>query len=377
MAVFTKIMCMKKRFLYSALLVSLGLVSSCQKDEAELIDITFGKLYDSSLAETIENHLKTITHSELSSLVEHKKEFILLIYDKNNTCTCWEEFERTILSFVKKKNALMYAISPTEFDGGHETFGLNVSKNEETIAIFEDGEVKHQKTTSGDQDEFLKEDNFTDWLTSKVHFSKMLYVEKSQLDDLFEKDTQFTLGFLRDSCSDCAYVEDAILSSFNKKDNNTSYVIDCDVEGIRLKDGEFDQEGWNSFKETYGLSSSGNEDYGYLGGFVPSFYTYGAEKGLAPKERILDGDVYLNDVLAEDTVNGGYYVADSFFTEERKPLLGFLGNSEVEASVIKGIKVPPENVENGAWKKSEAAKYHDPLLNAFLTAYIGKQSSSR
>ena len=139
---------MKKRFLFCAVLTSLSLLSGCQKEEAELINITFGKLYDSSLAETIENHLVTVTHSELTSLVSEKKEFILLVYDKNNTCTCWEEFEKTILSFVKRKNALIYAIAPTEFDGGHETFGLNISKNEETIAIFKDGEVKHQKRPS-------------------------------------------------------------------------------------------------------------------------------------------------------------------------------------------------------------------------------------
>ena len=371
--VFTKIIGMKKRFLFCAVLTSLGLLSSCQKEEAELINITFGKLYDSSLAESIENHVETIKHSELSSLVSSKKEFILLIYDRNNTCTCYEEYEKTILSFIKKKNALIYGIAPTEFDGGHETFGLNISKNEETIAIFEDGEVKHQKTTSGDHDEFMKEENFSSWLTMRVHFSKMLYVNLDQFLALFNKGEQLTVGYLRGSCLDCSYVEDAVLSPFNRKDNNVSYVIDCDVDGIRLTNGQYDERQWNTFKEDFGLSSSGNEDYGYGLGYVPSFYTYGGQKAQTVSERIVDGAVYLNDKIEKNAETGDYYVADSFFTEERKPLLGFLGNSKVETAVIKGLKVPMEDVENGEWKKSAAAKYHNPLLEAYLTAYVGKK----
>ena len=29
--------------------------------------------------------------------------------------------------------------------------------------------------------------------------------------------------------------------------------------------------------------------------------------------------------------------------------------------------------ENGNWKKDAAAKYHNPLLEAYLTAYVGKK----
>ena len=371
--VFTKIIVMKKRFLFCAVLTSLSLLSGCQKEEAELINITFGKLYDSSLVETIENHLVTVAHSELTSLVSEKKEFILLVYDKNNTCTCWEEFEKTILSFVKRKNALIYAIAPTEFDGGHETFGLNIAKNEETIAIFENGEVKHQKTTSGNKDEFMKEEKFASWLNEKVHFSKMLYVNLTQFFALFDKGEQFTVGYLRSSCPDCSYVEDAVLSSFNAKDNNVSYVIDCDVNGIRLRNGEYDEEQWNTFKESFGLSSSGSEDFGYGQGYVPSFYTYTGYRAQTFSETIADAVVYLNDKIEKNAETGEYYVADSFFTEERETVLGFLGNTKVETTVLKGMKIPAEDIENGSWKKSEAAKYHNPLLEAYLTAYVGKK----
>ena len=66
-------------------------------------------------------------------------------------------------------------------------------------------------------------------------------------------------------------------------------------------------------------------------------------------------------------------MADSFFTEERENVLGFLGNTKVETTVLKGMRIPAEDIENGNWKKSAAAKYHNPLLEAYLTAYVGKK----
>lgn len=361
---------MKKGLFLTLSLSFLTVLSACQNvGSSTKTNLTFGKLYDSSKKETIEDHLETLSHSSLTSLINSKKDFVLLVYDKNNTCTCWADFEKTILSFVKRKNALMYVISPSEFDGGHETFGLTISKSEETIAIFENGKVKEQRVTKGSEDEFITPTVFSSWMSERVHFSDMLYISKTQLEGLFAGDIQFTIGFLRGSCSDCSYVETSVLSSFNSKDNNVSYVIDCDVEGIRLTNGELDQEKWASFKYEYGLTAEANPDYGYGGGFVPSFYTYMPGEG-EKKDMILDGDVYLNDSIAEK--DGKYVVSDSFFTEERAPLLGFLGNSKVDVSVIKGLEIDPKDIDNGRWKKEAAAKYHNPLLEAFLTAYVGK-----
>ena len=164
-----------------------------------------------------------------------------------------------------------------------------------------------------------------------------------------------------------------VLSSFNAKDNNVSYVIDCDVDGIRLKNGEYDEEQWNFFKEASGLSSSGSEDFGYGQGYVPSFYTYAGYNAATIGERIADAVVYLNDKIEKNPETGEYYVADSFFTEERKIVLGFLGNTKVETTVLKGMKIPAEDIEKKKRKKDAAAKYHNPLLEAYLTAYVGKK----
>jgi len=361
---------MKKRFLLSTILMSLSLLSSCGNEKDNLVNITFGKLYDYSLAEKIEEHVVKITHSTLSSFVFEKKEFILFVYDKDNTCTCYEDFEKAAIYLMQKRDALIYGINPSEFDGGHDTFGLNVTKNEETVAIFQDGKLVHQKTTEGANDPFLEEYTFLNWFDEKAHFSKMLYVTYDQFLELSDHGDMFTVGFLRSSCPDCAYVEDTVLSSFNaEKETITrgnSYVIDCDAEGIRFVNGVYDEENWKAFKTKFGLSS--NPDYGYGQGFVPSFYTYSGHIGDTEYARVVDGAVYLNDVIKQDE-NGDYYVADSYYTEEREPNLAFL-NKRIETRVLKGLKIPAKDVENGTWKKSAAAKYHDPLLKAYLDYYI-------
>ena len=44
-----------------------------------------------------------------------------------------------------------------------------------------------------------------DWLEERVRPSSMLYVDKDQLDALYEGNVPFTLGFLRSDCPDCRF----------------------------------------------------------------------------------------------------------------------------------------------------------------------------
>ena len=56
-------------------------------------------------------------------------------------------------------------------------------------------------------------------------------------------------------------------------------------------------------------------------------------------------------------------------------MLGTQGiiSSEEAALIKKGLTGILEDIENGTWKKDAAAKYHNPLLEAYLTAYVGKK----
>ena len=361
---------MKKALLLTLSLGLLFSLPSCQNQDAEkkIVNITFGRLYDKDKSEKIENHLDIINYAELTTLVESNKEFVLFVYDKNNAK--WADYEKTILGFTEKENAIINAIDRKSFKEGYDLFGLGVKEGEETFAAFSDGKLVVQRTTDGENDELLDSTAFSSWMKENIHFSNMLYATKGQLLERFSKGRQTVIGFLRNSCPDCTYVEEAVLEEFNAKDNYTSFVIDCDVEGIRYKNGEFNETSWNGFKNTFGLDEKSNPDFGYRNGVVPTFYVYSAMPGIPEKDTIFDGCVYLNDEVSQ--VDGEYVVTDSYFTEERKPLLNFLGNWKLENRVLKGHKIEEKDIENGKWKKEAAAEYHNPLLNAFLTAYLAK-----
>lgn len=336
------------------------------------VALTFGRLYDASLdgaSAKVENHLWNINHDELASLVDREGNFALLIYDSTNTCVCWSIFGETIRRYLSASDVLMYGIQSDEFNGGHETYGLNVVSDEETIAIFADGAVRFQKTTSGSSDEWTGYDSFSSWMRERVHRSDMLYVSASQLEGLFKGADSFVVGFLRNSCPDCSYLSDHFLKTYNALDRNVSYVIECDAVGIRYdEDGNYDKTLWQSFKDRYGLSEQGNAIFGYGPGYVPAFYEYGP--GDEAASAIMDGDVYVNDFLTEKE-NGDYYVSQTFFTEERVAALPFLtDDSSVATKVLLGLEVPSSDVEHGAWKHEAAAEYHDPLIRAFLDYYL-------
>ena len=115
-----------------------------------------------------------------------------------------------------------------------------------------------------------------------------------------------------------------------------------------------------------------NEDYGYDSGYVPTFVRYAP--GDANKAScIVDAPVYLNDAVS--FVNGEYIVSKSYYTIERKDLLEFFGNSTSIEKIIEGKVIPESDVSKindsmFIWKREKAALFHDPIIKAFLDAYV-------
>lgn len=356
---------MKKLVFLTLLSTAVSMLSGCaNKDDISKVYLPFGKLYDSSLVHEgnldIERNTKKITHSELTSLISKEENFALVVYEKDNTCACFKNFEEALNRYLYAFNTLIYSIDSSEFDGGHDVFGITVTKGESTICLFKGGVLEHQRVTNGSNDEFLEYTNLAKWMNERTTLSNMLYVSSTQLDLLFKGDCEFTVGFLRDSCSDCSYVKKNFLFEYNKKESNISYVIDCD---------EFEDD---SFKSKYGLSEDSNPDYGYGQGYVPTFVRFSPTTTSNYSDSILDSCVYLNDKIS--LVDGTYKITQSFYTEERIPLLGFLGNVKNIESLLLGKTIDnSEIVEingNVYWGKEFAAKYHNPLLQAFLDAYV-------
>ena len=356
---------MKKLTVFSFLSLSVSLLAGCgfNKPVFQNVYLPFGRLYDSSLAQegdlSIEKHTRKINHRELFSLVQTGKSFALVVYEKDNTCTCFKDFEIAFNKYLYAFNTLVYSIDSSEFDGGHDVFGIDITKGESTICLFERGELAHQRVTKGSNDEFLEYKNLAKWMSDRTTLSNMLYVTPTQLDALFEGDSEFTVGFLRSSCSDCREIEDHLLNLYNRNVNNTSYVIDCDL----ISD-------W-TFKLKYGLAEESNPDYGYGEGFVPTFVRYAPTKTGSYSDAILDACVYLNDQI--ELIDGKYKIAKSFYSEERLPLLGFLGNPDPKY-VLEGKTINEEEIDmrNSGyfWNKKYSVPFHDELLKMFLDAYV-------
>lgn len=365
-------------------------LSACGEEGSTKVSyLNLGMLYDVSLDE--DNNAKFVNHSislnygGLVSKINNQESFLLLVYDKGNTCTCWYRYEATLLKAMKAKNLLIYGIDPKEFEGGKETYTIQYSSSEENLVIFQEGQVLAQKSTNGTDDPFVEYENFTNWLDQRIHESDMLSISKKQLDSLFLESptSSFLVYFGRKSCGDCSYVDKSFLYSYNKEERNTSYYLDCDEVGIRFESEEDKKNGnvgsiWQDFKNEYGLSAKYNEELGYGEGFVPSFILYNKGQSQDKKAALIrDMVVTFNDEVQEE--NGKYVLSDSFYSESR------VSNSEALSSLkeegidvlLKGKEIGKEEVEtypNGAlsWKKEAALKKEGPILKGFLDFYLKK-----
>lgn len=384
---------MKKTPLFYALLLLpfLAPLASCSANSnSTLAHLNFGMLYDATLdtqnSSQFADHSISLNYGELVSKINNKESFLLLVYDKGNTCTCWYRYEATLLRAMKAKNLLIYGIDPQEFEGGKETYGIKYSSSEENLVVFQEGSVLAQKSTNGTDDPFVEYDNFIAWLEGKAKTSDMLRISKKQLDDLFEESgtPSFLVYFGRESCGDCSYIDKNFLYTYNKEERNTSYYLDCDEVGIRFESEEAKKEGkvgaiWQTFKDDYGLSEKYNEELGYGQGYVPSFILYNKGKKEDRKASLIrDMIVTFNDEVKGE--NGKYTLSNSFYSEER------IQNSEALSSlkekgmdfVLKGIEIPESEIETYpggyiAWKKEAALQKEKPLLQGFLDFYLKKE----
>ncbi len=356
------------------------LVGCKNKEKKDQTALTFGKLYQES--KNIEDNFNVISLTDLQKMVEKKYNFAVIVYEPYNDCTCWTTFQSTLRKYMKNTNILFFGVEIGELVASNEQFGLDYRRGDETVAIFRDGVLKTQKSTGDSNDKFTSDiDTFTEWMDNNVHNSDMLFVTPAQLDSLFAGDSQFTLYIDRESCGDCSYLNANFLKEYNAGDNNRSYVIETDVEGIRYKNSFFSSELWSAWKDSMGMSSAGNEEYGYGVGYTPSFYRYDPNimEGENRASAVFDSAVYLNDTI-EKTGDNEYTVTDSFYTEERLGNLAHMDGVEIENKVLKGLKLDSTQVneiDTGAgysysWKSESSASYHDPLLKAFLDLYVAK-----
>ncbi len=378
----------KKLFLIPLLLAPICLCSCVeQKKETGIVTLPYGQLYDSSKRGSA--LFKKTSYSDLSSFIENKESFFVIVRGTSEDCICWSTIASNLGKYVKHSNLLVHYLALAEFDGKNY-FGLDLAKNYQTIAIFENGSLKYQTKFDDESELGSKYDSLAIYLSEHLQVGNVLYVSKSQLDALYEGDKAFVVGFSRSTCSDCSYVSRHHLKELSLSGNyETSYLFDCDVEGVRLfhgatpnhegnEEAKIAYQNWISFKNEYGLSLEGNEEFGYKEGYVPT-WTYNLPK-LGKSEAIRDMAIWGNDSIVKK--DGKYMISESYYDGNRGN--AFLSDEEVlkKANVKKTNLIGLELNENEvisyadgtmfAWNHETSSLYEDPLLTAFFDTYLRK-----
>lgn len=381
----------------ACLALSLPLLNSCNTTIEE-VAIQYGALWDN--AETAPNghfYHETAsgttsyytTYSRLTGLVTKKESFIVVVLG-SSSCACWTNFRDNVFyPYMKANNLLVYLIKHEEFDQtGTDRYGMKVSASNETIAIFKDGVLSDQHDDAEGTAFSSSLSAFSSWMNERIKNPRMLYVSNAQLDNLYKgkitgvQDAveEFTIYFSRSSCGDCSYMSSHFLKDYLSTATNleTSYIIDCDVEGIRALNGETNQTQWNAWKLAYGLAYAEDNPEGFGTGYVPTlFHIKTNAEGKKVGDDVIDGaDVYFNDDFVQNT-DLSYSLQTTYFSEARleRPELAYLKSSAVQTKVLDGANIGKyEGEKSGlySWYQVQAAEYHNPILKAFLDEFVGE-----
>ncbi len=333
--------------------------------------------------EPFETQIEPIDLIELNTMVVGEKDFALLVYDPDSTCSCWGKFQGVISPYLEESQVLLYAITIDEMAGAADNFGLTLT-SDASIGLFKDGELLYEKISKTGDPWSEDPSAFAAWMDERIQPSPFLKVGLSEVGSFFEADDPFLLMFGRSSCGDCAYVEERVLSDLGFTPKRPAYYLDCDEVGIRYdENGDYDEAAWTAFKDAYGLSEK-ESPLGYGLGYVPSwvYYDPGDPSFLGEGDyhhAAKDMCVYLNDQVASD--EDGYYIASSFYEEERIGRLTWLMDSSDPiadreellngALDYVGSRLEEDDLVQGQLKQEAAAAFHDPLLKAFLAYYLG------
>ncbi len=385
---------LKKLLLLNPLVLSPLLASCGQSSAPRRVNIEFGTMIGMDEKAEGNSHLTRLCQSELASFVAAKKNFILLVHNSmQDTCTCYTEWHDNILvPYIKKHNLLVYVIDLSELKkDGVDNYGLKLFESSETLGIFSDGKLIHQENNSNEKNAWVTSiDEFSAWMDLRIKAPQMFYVNIDQLNGMYQSNKEFTIYFSRSSCSDCAFFESNDLKEYLSSHDGleASYVLDCDVLGIRgyEEDGTVywpsnsisasegqkkAAEQWANFKVEYGLAWSETNASGYSTGMVPTLLHINPEGNGKKTGDVIDAALTVyNDTIDEETLT----IADSYFTQERlaeaeSTYFTYLSDSPIARAnkIVKGQKVEPQGERTKSeWRHQEQQKWHKPIASAFL-----------
>ena len=275
---------------------------------------------------------------------------------------------------------LVYFLDYQDISKKEEQFGLKLFSNHETLGIFENGTLKYQNDNVDQNKPWVtSKESFEAWMDARISYPRMLKIDKTILDSLYEKKLtgvlEFTIYFGLGGCPDCSYLEETSITSYFRANDNTSplFYIDTGVLGIRKVADENGKEygpsvnsngtkieqeyqqlakdQWEKFKLDYGLSESSSNPMGYETGYIPTIFHINPD-GISKNGNVIDaGGVFYNDTFDASTST----ITASYFNKERVKLDQFEYLKDVDVKVLEGLKVDYQRKEN----QSERNFYHE------------------
>ena len=393
---FYTINCMKK--LSVILLTSLGLIlpnlTACNGsiDTFVRTPILYGTKEFEGQAIKDKSHLREIDYQKLTDLVTNKENFMIVVHNYDDLCSCWNDFHDDILApFIKNHDLLFYIIDFHEFDNKSQKYNLQLVTNHETIAIFKEGSITYQKNNADQNDPFTTNlASFTKWMEARIYYPRCFLISEDQLNAKYYERDEFTIYFTRLSCGDCSYLNKSNLIDYGKNHQTMAplYVIDCDAEGIRTYNGaqpsddpEASEDAkkaytqYLNFKKDHGLVQTDQNPAGWLAGacFPCLFHVNPDGEGTMIGDVIDSSAIFYNDSVNKDTGE----VTASYFTAERLEYecLTYLRESNIKNKVLLGQKIEPYNQEKhgtrSEWRHNLMKPLFDPIVTAFLDYNVG------
>ena len=351
---------MKKLNLVLPLLFA-PILSGCQ-DTSTPILLTFGTY---AAKEAIQ-----LTNSDFTTHYENSENFLLAIYPKDSSCSCWRTFSNVINEAVEKEHLLIYKFYAQEVEDNpimKDLGGFNNRLDAPTFYIIKEKKIARYYNFNSSTNFFKNVEGFIGEIDNHIKRPKMFYISEEQLASKKNAKDNFSVFYARNKCSDCNFVIPHTLLPYyaNNYEKNNLYIFDLQP-WYPTSSSEEEKVRYQLFKDQLGLSEIGNATYGFGTGVVPTFHYY--ETGV-----LKDACVYANDgALTYSESDNCYYAVNSYYNEARLANLHYLDN--VLQKDITKVKINAEEVityENSHyWDITHASSYYDPLLTGFLDTYL-------
>ena len=344
-------------------------LSSCSDVKGEL---TYGLYFQQTIFNIIDLDNETL----VSKTKDEKETFLLATYQGSYSedCLCWSTFENVIAAYMNKYHAFVYEYDAQKQD---ETIkNLKIEKiNESTpmLYVFQGQKQLAKYSYKNTREKSIFEDTTAEAMNSAVkkvvNLPEMYYVSEEFLDENIKKSKECCVLFMRSGCGDCSYVLPNVIIPYINKHELAKDIWLFDMQylyDIALKEdaSEEEKQHYQAIKDKFGLSDK-NTTFGYRNGVVPTLQYY-------KSGELVGATVYFNDTI-EQKENGSFYIADSYYSEERLPNLKYLKGYDFP-TVLKGMEISDGVLQNKKggyyWSQEAASKYHTPILEAFLDYYM-------